>query len=91
MPYISHALQDDLAALQELGAQLPEVGRQVRHIRQAYDRGRDKVRAPSRCESHGTCRLTFILCRVRGCERVPRRVETETSGGICTLIGHEMR
>ena len=30
--------------MQELGTQLPEVGRQVRHIRQVYDRGRDKVK-----------------------------------------------
>lgn len=43
VPYIAHALQDDLAALQELGAQLPEIGRQVRHIRAVYDSGRDKV------------------------------------------------
>ncbi|KAI0083916.1 hypothetical protein BDY19DRAFT_899441, partial [Irpex rosettiformis] len=44
VPYISHALQDDLAALQELGAQLPEIGRQVRHIREVYDRGREKAK-----------------------------------------------
>ncbi|KAI0705196.1 hypothetical protein BC835DRAFT_1410076 [Cytidiella melzeri] len=44
VPYVAHALQDDLAALQELGAQLPEIGRQVRHIREVYDRGRDKAK-----------------------------------------------
>ena len=43
VPSISHALQEDLTVLQELGAQLPEIGRQVRHIREVYDRGRDKV------------------------------------------------
>ncbi|KAI0343064.1 hypothetical protein BDW22DRAFT_1228202 [Trametopsis cervina] len=44
VPYIAHALQDDLSALQELGAQLPEIGSQVRHIRAVYDRGRDKAK-----------------------------------------------
>ncbi|KAF7794243.1 hypothetical protein EIP86_005375 [Pleurotus ostreatoroseus] len=43
VPYISHALQDDLAVLQELGEQLPEVGLQVKHIREVYDRGRGKA------------------------------------------------
>jgi len=43
VPYIARALQDDLAALQELGHQLPEIGGQVRHIRGVYDRGKDKA------------------------------------------------
>ncbi len=30
-------------ALEELEVQIPEVGRQVRHICNVYDRGRDKV------------------------------------------------
>lgn len=43
VPYIMHALQDDLAALQELDTQLPEIGSQVKHIRAVYDHGRDKA------------------------------------------------
>ncbi|PSR90584.1 hypothetical protein PHLCEN_2v4877 [Hermanssonia centrifuga] len=43
VPYITHALQDDLMALEELEVQIPEVGRQVRHICNVYDRGRDKA------------------------------------------------
>lgn len=44
VPYITQALRDDRASLEELGTELPEVGRQVRHIRHVYDHGRDKVR-----------------------------------------------
>lgn len=67
MPYISHALDEDLIALQELGTQLPEVGRQVRHIRTVYDRGRDKVSPCLACacaQSHEirTNSLTVALC-----------------------------
>ena len=39
--------------LQELGEQLPEVGLQVRLIREVYDRGRGKVRPIQRAQSHG--------------------------------------
>lgn len=44
IPYIDRTLQDDFMALEELGSELPEVGKQVQHIRHVYDRGRDKVR-----------------------------------------------
>ncbi|OBZ74146.1 hypothetical protein A0H81_05922 [Grifola frondosa] len=44
VPSIAHSLNDDLIALHELEEQLPEVGGQIRDIRVAYDRGRDKAR-----------------------------------------------
>ncbi|KIP08830.1 hypothetical protein PHLGIDRAFT_87704 [Phlebiopsis gigantea 11061_1 CR5-6] len=43
IPYIDRTLQDDFMALEELGSELPEVGKQVQHIRHVYDRGRDKA------------------------------------------------
>ncbi|GJE91180.1 hypothetical protein PsYK624_073290 [Phanerochaete sordida] len=43
VPYIERTLRDDLETLHELGSALPEIGLQVQHIRQVYDRGRDKA------------------------------------------------
>lgn len=43
VPYIDRTLQDNLETLHDLGTALPEIGRQVQHIRQVYDHGRDKA------------------------------------------------
>ncbi|KAI0629139.1 hypothetical protein C8Q77DRAFT_307988 [Trametes polyzona] len=44
VPHVDRTLQEDLVLLHELEEQLPEVGAQIRDIRQVYDRGRDKAR-----------------------------------------------
>ncbi|KAI0923955.1 hypothetical protein AcW1_006757 [Taiwanofungus camphoratus] len=44
VPHISQSLDEDLAILYELEEHLPQVGRQIRDIRQVYDHGRDKAR-----------------------------------------------
>ncbi|OCH87386.1 hypothetical protein OBBRIDRAFT_806092 [Obba rivulosa] len=44
VPSVQHALEDDLDELRVLQEALPTVGRQVRDIRNVYDRGRDKAR-----------------------------------------------
>ncbi|EKM49004.1 uncharacterized protein PHACADRAFT_179367 [Phanerochaete carnosa HHB-10118-sp] len=43
VPYIDRTLQEDLETLHDLGNALPEIGMQVKHIRQVYDHGRDKA------------------------------------------------
>lgn len=43
IPQITRSLQQDLSALEELEEHLPEVGRQVRDIRNVYDSGRNKA------------------------------------------------
>ncbi|KAJ8489204.1 hypothetical protein ONZ51_g3054 [Trametes cubensis] len=44
VPDIETHLDQDLVVLAELEEQLPEVGSQIRDIRNVYDRGRDKAR-----------------------------------------------
>ncbi|CDO75238.1 hypothetical protein BN946_scf185036.g2 [Trametes cinnabarina] len=44
VPHIESSLEEDLAILNELEEQLPEVGSQIRDIRHVYDRGREKAR-----------------------------------------------
>ncbi|KAH9941511.1 hypothetical protein B0H21DRAFT_869640 [Amylocystis lapponica] len=44
VPHIAHTLDEDLIALHELDAHLPQVGRQLHDIRRVYDCGRDKAR-----------------------------------------------
>lgn len=58
IPQIAHSLQQDLSALEELEEHLPEVGRQVRDIRNVYDSGRSKV-----CWSFGVTELPDLLGR----------------------------
>ncbi|KAI0766602.1 hypothetical protein BD413DRAFT_480841 [Trametes elegans] len=43
VPHIERSLDDDLMVLNELEEQLPEVGAQIRDIRNVYDRGREKA------------------------------------------------
>ncbi|KAI0788763.1 hypothetical protein C8Q75DRAFT_187847 [Abortiporus biennis] len=43
VPHIVHALTEDLTTLHELEEHLPEVGTQVKDIRNVYDRGREKA------------------------------------------------
>ena len=51
VPNITTSLEEDLAVLLELEEQLPEVGAQIRDIRQVYDRGRVKVCSFFSCQS----------------------------------------
>ncbi|KAI0820325.1 hypothetical protein BC628DRAFT_1330500, partial [Trametes gibbosa] len=44
VPRVDHTLDEDLALLEELEEQLPEVGYQIRDIRKVYDSGRDRAR-----------------------------------------------
>ncbi|KAI0644214.1 hypothetical protein C8Q79DRAFT_974734 [Trametes meyenii] len=44
VPHIDHSLQEDISLLADLEESLPDIGSQVRDIRNVYDRGRDKAR-----------------------------------------------
>lgn len=67
IPQITQSLDQDLCALDDLEQHLPEVGRQVRDIKNVYDSGRNKV-----CWSLGVTWLLSLGPHVKLLNSLPR-------------------